>query len=72
MKLNTGILISSLLLAAACTTGNNTPTFGDDIRASGLGSLGADWDRADKALRDAQFELKTANLSGPPCGKPPP
>lgn len=61
MKLKTGILITSLLLATACSTGNNTPTFGDDIRGSGLGSLGADWDKAGKALRDAQSELKTAN-----------
>lgn len=61
MRLITGLLVGSLLLTTACATSNTAPTFGDEIRGSGLGSLGADWDKADKAVRDAQSELKTAN-----------
>ena len=53
--------IAAMLLVVGCASTPDVPSFGDEIRTSGFGNLGEDWDNADKRVIAAQRAVRASN-----------
>ncbi|MEM0985571.1 MAG: hypothetical protein AAGJ32_04940 [Pseudomonadota bacterium] len=54
------ILMAAALLAG-CASTPDVPSVGDEIRTSGFGNLGEDWDKADKRVIAVQRAVHASN-----------
>ncbi|MEM6898166.1 MAG: hypothetical protein AAF583_00120 [Pseudomonadota bacterium] len=53
--------LAAAALLGACANTPSVPSIGDEIRTSGFGNLGEDWDKADRRVIAAQRAVRSSN-----------